>query len=484
MRLKLGILAVLAALLAAGCGGGGAQQTATGAASVVPKGVAAVVSVDTNLNSTAWINAQALLDTFPGKEELLSSLRSSLQNAGLDWETDVKPALGDKIDIVWLDFRNKGNNLVGLTKPKDTAKFDALLEKSSTAHEDVEGWTVFASDQAELTRFDQMRSANGTLSDDSVYTDAVSGLPSDAIATAFVDGGPIRSALGQALSSSGLPSGTAIPQLGNLESIGSAATPESDGVRLEANLNGDLGTGSGYHAELPGVLPSGAALYLSFHELGGNLEKVLDSYSNTHPNFAQQLAQVETALGISVDNVFALLGGEGALVLYPSTTATPGVLVAFRVSDESAAQTLIQKAGAFAKLSGTMTAKQVQIGSTQATEFDFSDGTIVYAAAFNGNVAITNSRAAISGMQGSGSKLADDPVYEAAVSGAGLPNDTNGFLYVNLQTGLPLLLNYVQKSGTKIPKTVRDNLAPLQSVLLYSAKSGNGLQLSGFLGIR
>ena len=48
---------------------------------------------------------EALLDRFPGKDKFIAHLRSSLQQEGLDWETDVKPALGNEIELVWLDFR-------------------------------------------------------------------------------------------------------------------------------------------------------------------------------------------------------------------------------------------------------------------------------------------------------------------------------------------------------------------------------------------
>ena len=74
MRLKIGVIAALAAaLVAAGCGGsaGGHKAGATGAAAIAPDSATAYVAVDSNLDSAAWTKAEALLDRFPGKDEIL-----------------------------------------------------------------------------------------------------------------------------------------------------------------------------------------------------------------------------------------------------------------------------------------------------------------------------------------------------------------------------------------------------------------------------
>ena len=484
VRLGLGILAVAAAVVVAGCGGGG-KKAPTGAASIVPDDVAAFVAVNSNLASPQWDQAQVLLDRFPGKESLLSQLRSSLEKQGIDWETDLKPALGNEIDFAWLDFQNGGANVVGVTKPKDVAKFNAALEKGSnpTVHEDVEGWTVFAEAQAQLDQFNRMRENAGSLDDDSVFSQAMGELPADAIATAFVSGAAIKTSLDRALSTSGVPSKLTEGQIGKLDSISAAVTPESDGVRLDSALNGTDFGGGGYHADLPSSLPSGALAYASFNNLSGRLRKLLESYRELNPSFAQQQSQVEAALGVRLDEVFDLLSGEGALALYRSPSGSAEILFTVRVDDEDKARRLIRRAAALAELGGTATTTQVQIGSVQATEFTVS-GTRIYSAAFDGKLAIANSRTPIEGMQGGGSKLADDPAYKASVSGASVPSETNGFVYFNLRDGLGYLFDYLEGQGTTISQVVRGNVAPLRGLLLYASKSGDRFQLNGFLGIK
>jgi uncharacterized protein DUF3352 len=491
VRSKLAVLAgiALSAALLAGCGGGGGSTaTATGAASIVPEDVSAFVAVDTNLDSSSWKKAEALLNRFPGKDSVLSSLRSSLEQNGLTWGRDVKPALGSEIDFVWLDFQNRGTDLVGLTRPKDVNKFNALIEQGSSpsVHEQIEGWTVFANGQAQLDRFKQLRSNGNRLDGNSAFTDAMDGLPSDSIARVFVKGGAIQAALDRSFERRGLPSGTTADQLGKLDSFGAAVTPESNGIRIVSTLSGDLKLGgSGYHADLASSLPSGAIFYYSFNNLGGRLKKLVDDYARTHSGFDRQRAQVETALGMSLDDVFGLMSGEGALALYRTGTGsgTPQVVFALRVSDEGKARRLLEKAAALAQLGSSVEVTTVQIGGLQAREFDVS-GTLIYAAVFDGKLVVTNSRASIAEMHGSGPKLAEDPAYTAAVSGAAMPSETNGFLYSDLSTGLDYAFAYVESQGSTVPSVVRDNTGPLRGLLLYSTTDGSRFQFTGFLGIQ
>lgn len=488
MRRRLGFFAgiALSAALLAGCGGGGGSKpAATGAASVVPDKVSAFVSVDSNLDSAAWKKAEALLNRFPGKGKVLASLRASLTENGLNWEQDVKPALGNEIDFVWLDFQNGGNDLVGLTKPKDVNKFNALLEQGSTpsVHEEIEGWTVFASNQAQLDQFKSLRGSGGRLDGDSAFTSAIDGLPGDSIAKAFVRGSAIQTAIDQAIEQQGGPTSATAGQIGTLDSFGAAVTPESNGIRFDSALSGDLKLGgSAYHADLPSSLPSGATLYLSFNNVGGRLSTLFDDYARTNPSFDQQRAQVEAALGVSIDEIFKLLSGEGAFALYRTKSGQPALVLAVQVSDEAKAKSVIAKATALAQLSNSVQVRTVQIGGVQASEFDVS-GTAIYIAVFDGKLVITNSRATIESMRGSGTKLAEDSAYKAAVSGAAMPSETDGFLYANVRGGLEYAFAYAESKGSKIPAVAKDNLSPLRGLLLYSAKNGNRFQFTGFLGI-
>ena len=121
--------AVAAALAAAGCGGGGGGGgSVPDGAEIAPVSSVEFVSVSTDFSSAQWKQVTKLAGRFPGTPQLIAALKK--QTKGLDFEQDIKPALGPEVDLVWFDAANNGNDVVGLTKPDTTAKLEALLQKS------------------------------------------------------------------------------------------------------------------------------------------------------------------------------------------------------------------------------------------------------------------------------------------------------------------------------------------------------------------
>ena len=489
MRLRGGVLAALSAVLVvAGCGGSaGGNKPASGGATVAPGDAVAYVSVDSNLDSAAWTKVKALLDRFPDKDKLIADLRSSLKQQGVDWETDVQPALGSEVDAVWLDFQRHGDNVVGLTQPKDADKFNALLAKASPpfVHEEVDGWTVFAHRQALLDRFDQARSDSGSLGDDSAFSDPWGGLPSDSISRAWVRGDKAQAAFDASLRASGLPADTTKKQFGTLDAITAALSPASDGIKLGATFSGDLDTGAHtYQAKLPGVVPAGAIAYLSFSGLGGTLNKLLDTYGNTIPNFDQDKAQIELALGYPLTDVFDLLNGEAGVAVYKGNNGAPGVLLVAAVNNEVKAQNILNRLASLGAATGSLQVRTVQIGPVQAKEIKLGSATTIYVAVFDGNLVVTNSRTLIEDMQGAGPKLTDDSTYQAAVAGAQVPQETSGFVYADPKATLDYASSYQESHGATVPQLVRDNAALLRGLLLYGSTDGGDVTVTGFLGIQ
>jgi hypothetical protein len=486
VRLRIGVVAAgAAALIAAGCGGsvGGDKAGSGGPATVAPGNTAAYVWSNNDFESPGWKNAEALLDRFPGKQELIDSFTSSLRKQGLDWETDVKPALGNESAFVWLDFQHNGDDFVVIAKPKDRAKFLALLAKSNTppVHEDVDGWIVVAQKQAILDLYDQAREGSGSLDDQSAFGDAYDALPADSIAKVWVGGNAVETAIDRSLKSAGSSADTIKKQLGTVDAITASLTPGSDGVKLAARFSGDLKVGGGtYHAELPSALPAGATFYWSLHGLGDLLNKFVDAY----PNIDQQRAQVELVLGYPLKDVFDLVSGESAIAVYPVKSGTPQAIFAAKVSDESKARTILDRLATLAAASGNLQIKSVQVGSIQAKEITLSGGTSAFAAVFDGTLVTTNSRALLEQTAGSGSKLAGDSAFKSAVAGAGMPGDTTGFLYADLSSVLKFGFDYAESHGRSISPAVKDNTAPLGGLLLFGSKDGGNLDLAGFLGIQ
>ena len=127
----------------------------------------------------------------------------------LDWERDVKPALGDEISLVWLDFEAGGGNVVAVTKPKDKEKFLAAVEKGNAAQQqpgdeqllvgELDDWLVLSDSQAKIDRFKQQVPKGASLADDATYKDALAELPSDTLLAVFARGESLTNVFQKAL---------------------------------------------------------------------------------------------------------------------------------------------------------------------------------------------------------------------------------------------------------------------------------------------
>jgi Protein of unknown function (DUF3352) len=486
MRMGFAAAAPLAALalLAAGCGGSSSNGSASGSAAgatVVPASAVAYVSVNSDLGSDQWKKLDALSKKFPGRAKAIASFKQDLAKDGIDFQKDVKPALGPEIDLAWLDFADGGQNVVAVTQPKDDAKLAALVTKNnsdSSNHklytEKVGDWTAIAQSQATL---DRLKSAqNGSkLADDSSFEDAVAALPDEALVKAYVNGGAVRQAVQQGIAptvrQSGLL-GKAIPNLGWLSASASAA---SNGVGFQAGVKSSGTKTKSYKSELVDRLPAGALADLSFNNLSSNLRRIL-----SQAGLKAQAAQVEQALGISENDLLKLLSNEGALAVYPSARGEryPSVELLLKVNDQAKARKLLARLSALAPMAGA-TVKPVTIGGVQAHELAVNGQVSVDYGVFDGVLAVSNSRSALAGLDAGGVKLGSDPVFGDARSAVKAPSSTTGFAYVNLQGVFNEVFEYIGASAE-----VRANLAPLTSFFAYGARKGDVTHLNGFLVVK
>lgn len=481
MRSRLAALGVLAlVLLLAGCGGGGGGKSGLpGGASVVPKSAVGFVSVVTDQSSSQWQQALALVKRFPGGKQALAHPMGK----------DVLSSLGPELDVAVLDLKSHGSDVVLLTQPKNPDKLNRA--SSGTVHTVVDGWTVYANDQAALKKFEAERSS-GTLSDDKTFQDAYGNLPSDALAKAYMRGSVIEQRLQQSLSQSGLTGMSSISsQSGKLESLSAALVPEQNGVKLHLNANGNLpGSPSTFSPELPSELPSGALAYISFSDLESSLRSTLQRLSQAYPQLDAARAQLETLGGFSVDkDLLPLFGGEGAVAVYPAPVqravkgpaAAPTVAVVFKISDQGAANNVVSGLARLARLS-----KRVRVTTVKGvTQFRLSKTSTLSVAVLKDMVVVTNRASSLAAIQGDTVKLADDPTYKQAVEGSGLPSQTSGFVYVNT----PLAARYgvtstAQQSNRRVNPRVLAGISHLQGLLLYANKNGGNYELTGFLGIQ
>ena len=82
-----------------------------------------------------------------------------------------------------------------------------------------------------------------------------------------------------------------------------------------------------------------------------------------------------------------------------------------------------------------------------------------------------------------GESLEDDTAFREAKEAAGLPNETAGFVYVDLEEAIELGTSFARVAGESVPPDVEANTRPLQSFLMYSSQDGDETRFAGFVGI-
>lgn len=489
LRSLLVVLVGFLTLVAAGCGGSESTSSAAGA-EIAPDSTPLFISVNTDFESEQIKTFTTLLGKFPGSAGLLRMALAELQQEDVDFERDIKPALGPELDIVVVGFADESGggassaDAVALLQPNDPAKLDELLAKDTsgtpTVKEEVEGWTVLAESQASIDRFKKMRSG-GTLAGSSAYRDAMEGLPEDALARAYVNADLIL----ESYQASGAPlSAQTLDQLfpNGVPSVGGTVSAEEGGLRFHATGKTTQPTDT-FEASLPDELPAGALAYVGFNNLAKGVRESLKSAGEANDQFDQQLGQMELALGLSIDrDVLPLFEQEGAIAVYPAASGSglPGIQLVMEVDDqEQAVETidkLLARAAQFAP--GIPTPQSIDIGGVKAKAVEYQGTTIVYAG-FDGKLVITNSTDTIEAMQESGEKLADDQTYVSARENADVPGATSGIFYVNLNSAFDLV-----QSASEQPPQVQENVEPLDSFLLYSTANDGRVTVSGFLAIQ
>jgi hypothetical protein len=151
--------------------------------------------------------------------------------------------------------------------------------------------------------------------------------------------------------------------------------------------------------------------------------------------------------------------------------------------EEEKAQNVINRLGALLQLSeGEGSVRKLTIEGVQVTQLSFpgeelsvflgvSDGALIASSTEAGfREALTNNEA-----------LSGDAAFEQAREAAELPDESLGFLYVNLNQALDYILDL---TGEEVDPEVRTNVEPLESALLYGERDGNRVLLSGFLTIK
>lgn len=482
--IRLRIVALFGTLTLLGAGCGGTETAASGGAGIVPAGVPAFVAVDADPDSSQWKTVDELASRFPDKQKAIDSIKKDMRDEGLDWNRDVKPALGSEVDVVWLDFANGGENIVGLMKPDDDGAFARAIKKSNAKdstdkvlYEKFHGWTVISDKQSLIDRFKSMSdAADETLDEDPAFTKAMKSTADEALARAYVDGRKLMDEINRQTTPD---QDKFVRQLGSLDWASASLAASSDGIAFDTTVHGSLGKlfGKGpklepFDAKLPNRVPRDAVLYLTFHGTKGLLSGLEKNPTFSGPEFGP----VMKVLG----EIGALLQGEDALYVRPAGGALPEVtLVAEPKKGVSGRATLDRIINRFSSDLGVRPRHHTVAGTPTST-LGFGDFAVHYADV-NGKLVVTDLPAGIAGAKNPGKPLADSATYRDALQTSGMPSKTHGFFYVDIRAGTGLVEDL---SGAQLPAEVTRNLKPLRSAVEYAVSRQHQLSVRFFLRIK
>jgi hypothetical protein len=474
---SLGALAVLVLVLA-GCGGT-TSEAGTGGADIVPAEAPAFVTIDTDFESSQWRTLDDLAGRFPDKDKLIRDLkRDLLEDEGVDWDKDVRPALGDELALAWLDFENDAENAVALLQPKDEDAFKRLAAKSDgeLVYEKFGDWYVFSDKQAKVERFRKASEASDTfLADDSTFKQAMSSFPEDSVLRAFVDGPPVQEAI---LREGGAEGQKTLEKLGRLDWLVAAVRANDEGVRFDTTVHGQAGPGlkgaspNPFTPSLTHEVPSDALLYFTFHGSKGMLaglgNNVLFDEADLGP-FAGLLRRLDTLL--QGENAFYVRPGSGS---FPEATFVmePGKGV-------DGAKTLDRIFRDFRNDLGALP-RPTTVAGLPARKLELGEVDLLYANV-GGRLVVTDLPAGIAALKGNPPSLAGSEAYKEALRKAGMKSKTQGFFWVDIRGGIKLA---ERLAGAPFPKDVTRNLTPLRSAVEYAYTRPSEVQVTFFLRIK
>jgi Protein of unknown function (DUF3352) len=477
------LLVALALVSGCGSGGGATSGSTESGATEVGESALAFVSISSDLGSSQWQQADKLAQKFPFREQALAQIKQELAKQNLDYDKDIKPALGPEVDVVVAQGASLNKTVtVLMTKPDDAAMFKALVTKANASggspavYREVNGWYLVSDKQASIDEV--LKGSGGSLADNAAFKEAMAKLPGDALAKAYVNGAELAPLIRQAAAQGGGSQfDPSTVGLDKLDYVAASLSAESDGLRVRGASKGSgakaLGAGD-FTSILLGKVPGDALAFLDFR--GGGTADQLKKLESS-PQLGKSLQQLQATLGVSLDDLLALLRNEVGFYLRPGA-GIPEFSLALSPSDQAAALSTLDKLAAkVAALTGgkltTGTVRTLNLGQV----------TLHYGAA-DGHVLITSGINGISEFGGSESKLPDSADFKEAKSAAGMPDSTGGFVYIDLKNAIPLIEGFAGLAGQSLPPSVAGNLRPLRSLVAWAAGSGDSRTFDAFLEIK
>lgn len=475
--MHLAAVTLVVAGLVTACGGStgnGPGGIGDSGASLISSDAVVYASVDGDLGSSRWQRVETLLKKFPIRDKLLAEVRKGLDEHQLDYDNDLKPALGPEIDVAAVPGTSAQDTTYAVfTKPESIDKAKALVAKldegsSPEATRVVDGWLFVANSQTMINRV--LKGSGSSLADDGRFKEAFGQLPEDSLLKLYANG-PQLSKLVGSLSGVAQMAAAGGTESNKLDWVAVAAFADDDGLEVQGDAKSTTGgslVGPAYSSKLISGVPADAFAFVTYHGSSGSdpLSRLREN-----PSFGERLRKIEQELGMPLDDVIGLFQHETAFYVRPGPGLPEFSLVLETPDTEHALATIDRLAARVAKLKAARLGAEQQDGLDVKT-LDFGPVTARWAG-FDGRVLLTTSPTGISDYRSSGDKLADSSAYRDALDSAGAPDKTNGLVYLDVADVAQLIENYAGLAGGKLPPDLEQNLKPLRSFVAYASSGGD-----------
>jgi Protein of unknown function (DUF3352) len=455
MRAAVVLLAALTVVTA--CGGSNVGAGPASSAGLLRPGALVYWQAVSDPDSAQWEQAADLLARFPNGDRWLAQLKQELQDEGVTWEEDVKPALGPVVDVVvYGGAGRKSPAVVGLTNPEDKDRLLALVRKLNEGTDEpvvtrVVGDWVAISDRKESIDAALKEQGRQTLADDDTFNSALEELPDDALSRIYVDPAGAIECVGPGKERNAL----SLLGLDALDFAGAWVKANEDAAELAVTARGEgadrlFGTGEPYSSELLDKVPDDAFAFLSFQ--GDGLRRQLEAIRG-NPLFAKGLRELESEYGIELDEFLPLLDGEVAFYARPGLLMPEFTLLLATTNEagtKGAVERVLRRAPDQPKLS---------------------------VATLDGIVVVSTAPDPLDDLRESGAKLPDADAFEDVLEAAEVPEQYTGLAYVDLTKVAGLIALYADSAE------VRRNLEPLQSLVAFGTKEGDEISARAVLEI-
>lgn len=244
-------LALSAALALAACGGDDDADTPLGKAlSYIPADAPLALTISTDVEGEQYQQLGDLIERFPGGDQVVQGLRSSIEAQGTDFDEEIRPLLGNDLVVGAPDaeaLSSDEGQFVGALQVNDTETLQQVIDdQQPTEAGEIDGAqlygfeddtfiavdddvVVFSDTQEQLEAALVQSGEDDSLTEDT-FNEALGDAPEDAPLRVYANLPPILEADPEAQQAQD------VAWVGALETVGLTASAEEEGLVLDLDV--------------------------------------------------------------------------------------------------------------------------------------------------------------------------------------------------------------------------------------------------------